>query len=66
MDSELLELRQTIELLRKQSVEAGLTSAHIQSMSPSLARRHTININTGVQGKENWVFDVRSSLVRDD
>ncbi|KAJ9581339.1 hypothetical protein L9F63_023483, partial [Diploptera punctata] len=46
-DSELLELRQTIELLRKQSVEAGLTSAHIQSMSPSLARRHTINVNTG-------------------
>ncbi|XP_063244116.1 protein sickie isoform X2 [Bacillus rossius redtenbacheri] len=42
-DSELLELRQTIELLKKQSVEAGLTSAHIQSMSPSLARRHTIN-----------------------
>ncbi|XP_066902142.1 protein sickie isoform X3 [Halyomorpha halys] len=39
-DSELLELRQTIELLRKQSVEAGLTS---QAMSPSLARRHTIN-----------------------
>ncbi|XP_024083600.1 protein sickie [Cimex lectularius] len=37
-DSELLELRQTIELLRKQSVEAGLTS-----QSPSLARRHTIN-----------------------
>ncbi|KAJ4436121.1 hypothetical protein ANN_18748 [Periplaneta americana] len=46
-DSELLELRQTIELLRKQSVEAGLTSAHIQSMSPSLARRHTINVNAG-------------------
>ncbi|XP_073983864.1 sickie isoform X3 [Rhodnius prolixus] len=39
-DSELLELRQTIELLRKQSVEAGLTS---QNLSPSLARRHTIN-----------------------
>jgi hypothetical protein len=50
-DSELLELRQTIELLRKQSVEAGLTSAHIQSMSPSLARRHTININAGAQSK---------------
>lgn len=59
-------MRQTIELLRKQSVEAGLTSAHIQSMSPSLARRHTININTGAQGKENWVSDVRSSLVQDD
>ncbi|XP_046669946.1 protein sickie isoform X3 [Homalodisca vitripennis] len=42
-DSELLELRQTIELLRKQSVEAGLTS---QNLSPSLARRHTINTAT--------------------
>nr|CAD7452239.1 unnamed protein product [Timema tahoe] len=42
-DTEMIELRQTIELLRKQSVEAGLTSAHIQSMSPSLVRRHTIN-----------------------
>lgn len=38
-----MELRQTIELLRKQSVEAGLTSAHMQNMSPSPARRHTIN-----------------------
>lgn len=38
-DSELMELRQTIELLRKQSVEAGLTGHG----SPSLARRHTIN-----------------------
>lgn len=50
-DSELLELRQTIELLRKQSVEAGLTSAHIQSMSPSLARRHTINATAALNGK---------------
>lgn len=25
-------MRQTIELLRKQSIQAGLTSAHIQSM----------------------------------
>lgn len=32
-DSELMEMRQTIELLRKQSIQAGLTSAHIQSMS---------------------------------
>lgn len=32
-DSELTDLRQTIELLRKQSIQAGLTSAHIQSMS---------------------------------
>ncbi|XP_054270358.1 protein sickie isoform X2 [Macrosteles quadrilineatus] len=39
-DCELQELRQTIELLRKQSVEAGLTSGHV---SPPLTRRHTIN-----------------------
>lgn len=32
-DGELVEMRQTIELLRKQSIQAGLTSAHIQSMS---------------------------------
>ncbi|XP_055681373.1 protein sickie isoform X4 [Lutzomyia longipalpis] len=31
-DSELTDLRQTIELLRKQSIQAGLTSAHMQSM----------------------------------
>lgn len=32
-DTELMEMRQTIELLRKQSIQAGLTSAHIQSMT---------------------------------
>ncbi|XP_031617413.1 protein sickie isoform X7 [Contarinia nasturtii] len=32
-DGELMEMRQTIELLRKQSIQAGLTTAHIQSMS---------------------------------
>ncbi|KAK7793538.1 hypothetical protein R5R35_002523 [Gryllus longicercus] len=52
-DSELLELRQTIELLRKQSVEAGLTSAHLQSMSPSLSRRHTINAGAALAGTNN-------------
>lgn len=31
-DSEILEMRQTIELLRKQSIQAGLTTAHMQSM----------------------------------
>lgn len=31
-DDELTDLRQTIELLRKQSIQAGLTSAHMQSM----------------------------------
>lgn len=32
-DGELMKMRQTIELLRKQSIQAGLTTAHIQSMS---------------------------------
>lgn len=32
-DGELMEMRQTIELLRKQSIQAGLTTAHIRSMS---------------------------------
>lgn len=31
-DSEILDMRQTIELLRKQSIQCGLTSAHMQSM----------------------------------
>lgn len=31
-DSELTDMRQTIELLRKQSIQAGLTTAHMQSM----------------------------------
>lgn len=31
-DTELTELRQTIERLRKSSIQAGLTSAHMQSM----------------------------------
>lgn len=31
-DGELTDMRQTIELLRKQSIQAGLTSAHMQSM----------------------------------
>uniref|UniRef100_A0A336LQC8 CSON000903 protein n=1 Tax=Culicoides sonorensis TaxID=179676 RepID=A0A336LQC8_CULSO len=31
-DSEILEMRQTIELLRKQSIQAGLTTVHMQSM----------------------------------
>ncbi|XP_065358125.1 protein sickie isoform X4 [Calliphora vicina] len=31
-DGELTDMRQTIELLRKQSIQAGLTTAHMQSM----------------------------------
>lgn len=40
-DGELMEMRQTIELLRKQSIQAGLTSAHIQSMSNGQNGDHT-------------------------
>lgn len=37
-DGELTEMRQTIELLRKQSIQAGLTTAHMNSMNePSRA-----------------------------
>ncbi|KAI5726429.1 hypothetical protein M8J76_002487 [Diaphorina citri] len=45
-DSELMELRQTIEFLRKQSVETGLSSSHsnnTHSLPNSISRRHTIN-----------------------
>lgn len=41
-DGELTEMRQTIELLRKQSIQAGLTSAHIQSMSKEQSTIHSI------------------------
>lgn len=50
-DSELNELRNTIEALKKQSAEAGLTKMALQSMQavqrstgvPNLVRRHTFN-----------------------
>ncbi|XP_067123010.1 neuron navigator 2-like isoform X4 [Centruroides vittatus] len=50
-DSELNELRSTIEALKKQSAEAGLTKMALQSMQavqrstgvPNLVRRHTFN-----------------------
>ncbi|KAE8747145.1 hypothetical protein FOCC_FOCC006143 [Frankliniella occidentalis] len=61
-DSELLELRQTIELLRKQSVEAGLTSAYIQNMSPNLTRRHTVTDGEGMTMSRQLSTDSVSSL----
>ncbi|KAF2369172.1 ATPase AAA-type core [Trinorchestia longiramus] len=39
-DSELMELRKTIEALRQQSIDAGLTAACIQSMSSALVDQH--------------------------
>lgn len=39
-DGELTDLRQTIELLRKQSIQAGLTSAHMQSMGVQAKHQH--------------------------
>ncbi|XP_061382858.1 protein sickie isoform X4 [Danaus plexippus] len=48
-DSELTELRQTIELLRKQSIQAGLTTAHMQSMG---IRADGVNV-TGQEPPQN-------------
>ncbi|XP_047740885.1 neuron navigator 2 [Hyalella azteca] len=43
-DSELLELRKTIEALRQQSIDAGLTAACIQSMSSDSAKsQHSLH-----------------------
>lgn len=42
-DSNIMGMRQTIELLRKQAIEAGLTSAHIQSMSKDHSTNHSID-----------------------
>ncbi|XP_058840780.1 protein sickie-like [Topomyia yanbarensis] len=44
-DSEILDMRQTIELLRKQSIQAGLTTAHMQSMG--------VQVNGQVNGNGN-------------
>lgn len=43
-DSELTEMRQTIELLRKQSIQAGLTSAHMHSMNEQPRPVETIHV----------------------
>lgn len=40
----MVEMRQTIELLKKQSIQAGLTSAHIESMGVQM------NVNGNVDG----------------
>lgn len=45
-ESELTQLRQTIELLRKQSIQAGLTSAHIQSMSQEQSNNRLSTANS--------------------
>lgn len=37
-------MRQTIELLKKQSIQAGLTSAHIESMGVKM------NVNGNIEG----------------
>ncbi|GAB0099369.1 Protein sickie [Sergentomyia squamirostris] len=55
-DNELTDLRQTIELLRKQSIQAGLTSAHMQSMGvqancqPVKSEQKTANSSTASSG----------------
>lgn len=42
-DGELTDMRQTIELLRKQSIQAGLTTAHMQSMGVQSPQSHNPN-----------------------
>lgn len=46
-ESEVTEMRQTIELLKKQSIQAGLTSAHIESMGAKM------NVNGNAEGSPN-------------
>ena len=45
-------MRQTIELLRKQSIQAGLTSAHMQSMGKQ-SMGVQVNVNGTNGGKAN-------------
>ncbi|KAL5280209.1 NAV2 family protein [Megaselia abdita] len=42
-DGELTDMRQTIELLKKQSIQAGLTSAHMQSMGVQSPQQNNNN-----------------------
>ncbi|XP_050665285.1 protein sickie-like isoform X2 [Leptidea sinapis] len=56
-DSELTDLRQTIELLRKQSIQAGLTTAHMQSMG---IRTDGVNMS----GQESTITTQQSSPQR--
>ncbi|XP_037911358.1 protein sickie isoform X4 [Hermetia illucens] len=58
-DGELTDMRQTIELLRKQSIQAGLTTAHMQSMgvqtncqtADALIRPPQISSSTSIEAK---------------
>lgn len=54
-------MRQTIELLRKQAIEAGLTSAHIQSMSKDQSTIHSI----GSTPSSNYGISIVSSASPD-
>jgi neuron navigator 2 len=49
-ESEVTEMRQTIELLKKQSIQAGLTTAHIQSMGSQVNGK---NGNEGSPSKKS-------------
>ncbi|XP_055389463.1 protein sickie-like [Condylostylus longicornis] len=50
-DGELTDMRQTIELLRKQSIQAGLTTAHMQSMGVQQANVTSTNLQNQQQQK---------------
>lgn len=59
-DDELTEMRQTIELLRKQSIQAGLTSAHIQSMGNELSNNRLSTTNS-IESTPSSVVGVASA-----
>lgn len=49
-DGEILDMRQTIELLRKQSIQAGLTTAHMQSMGVQVSNGTVSGVGGGGGG----------------
>ena len=62
-DGELTEMRQTIELLRKQSIQAGLTSAHMHSMNePSSNRNDPSTISSSTANNTTVTTNEHSSL----
>lgn len=52
-DSEILDMRQTIELLRKQSIQCGLTSAHMQSMGVQVNGQNNLQKKQSLQSSQD-------------
>lgn len=59
----MTELRQTIELLRKQSIQAGLTTAHMQSMG---IRADGVNVTGQVRKTLNLLLIYRPFVSQAD